>query len=379
MAQKQKITDFLSPARSAPPATETRETGDPSVPPPSKRCSHRQSFDPKWQDEFPWVVYNTPDIEGRPSMLCSLCRKHSETSNRMVWISIPCRLVRKDKLREHERSQCHQDAVHAESIAVAAKRSGGIAASIEQQVSLQRQAVRGAFRYMYWLVKEELAHHTKFTSLLGLVKSLGCSYLPELEVGQNARYTSQRMIDEFVAVLSERELLSKVRASPSVGILCDESTDSANIKQLVVFVRDVFKGKPYTSFLQMVDLEDGKASTIAQSLLSVLRRCEIPVFGLGSDGAAVMVGRRSGVAAQLKEHNPEIVSLHCGAHRLALASSQAAQHVPYLKTFDAHLIALYYHFKNSPVREAAFHEIQKIMDEPVLPLEEGNTYQVALP
>ena len=91
----------------------------------------------------------------------------------------------------------------------------------------------------------------------------------------------------------------------------------------------------------MVDIDDGKASTITQSLLSVLRRCEIPVtsvFGFGSDGAAVMVGRRSGVATQLKEHNPEIVSLHCGAHRLALASSQAAQHVPYLKTFDAHLI-----------------------------------------
>ena len=206
-------------------------------------------------------------------MLCSLCRKHSETSKRMVWISIPCRLVRKDKLREHKRSQCHQDAVRAESIAVAAKRSGGIAASMEQLVSLQRQAVRGAFRCMYWLVKEELAHHTKFTSLLELVKSLGCSYLSELEVGQNARYTSHRMIDEFVAVLSdcvERELLSKVRASPSVDILRDKSTDSANIKQLVVFVRYLFKGKPYTSFLQMVDLENGKASTIAQS---VLRRC----------------------------------------------------------------------------------------------------------
>ena len=106
-------------------------------------------------------------------MLCSQCRKHSETSKRMVWISIPCRLVRKDKLREHERSQCHQDAVRAESIAVAAKRSGGIAASMEQQVSLQRQAVRGAFRCMYWLVKEELAHHTKFTLLAGASKIIG--------------------------------------------------------------------------------------------------------------------------------------------------------------------------------------------------------------
>ena len=86
-----------------------------------------------------------------------------------------------------------------------------------------------------------------------------------------------------------------------------------------------------------------------------------------------MVGRRSGVATQLKEHNPEIVSLHCGAHRLALASSQAAQHVPYLKIFDTHLITLYYHLKNSPVHKAAFHEIQKIMDEPVLHLKAIHT------
>ena len=50
----------------------------------------------------------------------------------------------------------------------------------------------------------------------------------------------------FVTVLSDyvdRELLSKIGVSPSVGTFCDESTDSANIKQLVVFVRYVLKGK----------------------------------------------------------------------------------------------------------------------------------------
>ena len=140
-------------------------------------------------------------------------------------------------------------------------------------------------------------------------------------------------------MFTEKEAQFKLRATTTALLSC--VSDSANIKQLVVFVRYVFKRKPYTSFLQMVHLEDGKASTIAQSLLSVLRRCEIPVFGFGSDGAAVMVGRHSGVAAQLKEHNTEIVSLHCGAHRLALASSQAAQHVPYLKTFESRAITSY--------------------------------------
>ena len=72
---------------------------------------------------------------------------------------------------------------------------------------------------MYWLAKEELAHHTK---LLEHAKSVDGSYVSELEVGANAKYTLHRMIDEFVSVLSdslEQELLSKVRASPSIGFM----------------------------------------------------------------------------------------------------------------------------------------------------------------
>ena len=63
-----------------------------------------------------------------------------------------------------------------------------------------------------------------------------------------------------------------------------------------------------------------------------------------------------------------MISIHCGAHRLALASSQAAESIAYLKRFDNHLITLFYYFKNSPVREAALHQIQEIMEEPVLRL-----------
>lgn len=88
-------------------------------------------------------------------------------------------------------------------MAISAKRSGGICAYFEDQVSLQRQAVQGAFMCMHWLAKEDTAHHTKFRSLLGLGKALGCSYFSELEVSKNASYISHRMIDEFLAVLSD--------------------------------------------------------------------------------------------------------------------------------------------------------------------------------
>ena len=88
-------------------------------------------------------------------------------------------------------------------MAAAARHSGGIRTCMEHEISLQRQAVRRAFKCLYWLAKQETAHHTKFKSLLELGKSLGCSYFNELEVGENANYTSHRMIDEFLVLLSD--------------------------------------------------------------------------------------------------------------------------------------------------------------------------------
>ena len=74
-----------------------------------------------------------------------------------------------------------------------------------------------------------------------------------------------------------------------------------------------------------------KAETIEIKLLEIICDCDIPiskVYRFGSDSASVMTGKRSGVATRIKSHNREMVSIHCGAHKVALASSQAADHVP---------------------------------------------------
>ena len=141
---------------------------------------------------------------------------------------------------------CHRDAVKAEAMVVAAKNTGAIHAWMEEQITLQQQAVRGALKSVYWLAKQEIAHHTKFGSLIELEKSLGCSYLNELEVGRNACYTSHPMIDDFLAVLSdcvERDIFLWIKESPAVNILSDELPDTSNLKQLVVFVRFLVQGK----------------------------------------------------------------------------------------------------------------------------------------
>ena len=55
---------------------------------------------------------------------------------------------------------------------------------------------------VYWLVKQEVPHHTNYSSLLKLVEDLGCDYFKALKISQNATYTSNRILSEFIDVHS---------------------------------------------------------------------------------------------------------------------------------------------------------------------------------
>ena len=177
-----------------------REEGDVDcIPPPPKRSSHRGMFNSKWTDIFRGLSTSLrtkrTDHPCYAGYAVSITKRPSEWSG----LRFPCKLLRKDKLCDHKRSRCHTEVVQAEAIDADAKCSGGIAACLEEQVSLQRQAVRGVFKCMYWLAKEETAHHTKFSYLLQLAKSLGCSYFSELEIAQNANYTLRTPITLLIA------------------------------------------------------------------------------------------------------------------------------------------------------------------------------------
>ena len=58
----------------------------------------------------------------------------------------------------------------------------------------------------------------------------------------------------------------------------------------------------------------------------------------GSDGAAVMTKRLSGVAVQLSCHNPRVIFVHCVNHTLALAAAYISNSMPYLKQFTANTV-----------------------------------------
>lgn len=109
----------------------------------------------------------------------------------------------------------------------------------------------------------------------------------------------------------------------------------------------------FNTFLDLVTAPDGKANTIV-SAVKVLLDKGIPterLYGLGTDGAAVMTGRVNGVAKQLTDSFPNTFPVACAAHRLALACKDS-NNVKYMVTFRDHLQDLYLYFRNSANRTA---------------------------
>ena len=125
----------------------------------------------------------------------------------------------------------------------------------------------------------------------------------------------------------EQKKLNDLLASPVFSILIDETTDIAVINEMVIYACFIdLDAHVRTVFLKIVELTNGCAEIIEAALMAYLEEQSIPLsrlVGFGSDGASVMIGKRSGVATRLKNKQPILTSILCMVHRLALAASQA--------------------------------------------------------
>ena len=155
-----------------------------------------------------------------------------------------------------------------------------------------------------------------------------------------------------IAESIKEKICQKIAESSYISLLLDESNDISVLKKLIVYIKVISKDmKPQTIFLGNIQIADGKAHSIIEKIKQLLVEFNIPhsqVIGLRSDGAAVMMGEKNGVAGLMKQQsNPFLQNVHCIAHRLALVTSQAAKEVPDLKTYSTILSNLYYHFQGS--------------------------------
>jgi hypothetical protein len=193
-----------------------------------------------------------------------------------------------------------------------------------------------AMKFMYFIVLNCLPVSC-YTSMCNFAKDMDFGGLP----GTNdyATYANAVSGREFVIAISqhiESKQVEEVRNSPCFSLFLDESTDRTLESHLIVYISYIDKGglgQPKSLFLSLSAICNGIAQSIYDAWISTCALYKLQnskLVGLATDGAAAMLGVHNGFAAKLKRDVPGLFSVHCIAHREALAASDAFKKIKQL-------------------------------------------------
>lgn len=232
---------------------------------------------------------------------------------------------------------------------------------IESQERSKDEVLHNAFMAVYWLAKEEMVNK-KFPSLLKLLEMLGLEKMKHFQ-----RRSAGSTIEIFLTIgkVLKQRVVEALKTSKAFGLLVDEVTDVAVKEQLIAFVQYVGDdGHPLVKFFFIDDVLEQSlstnAETVAKCIQDNLSNCELDILkmmSLVSDGAKVMTGHKTGVAARLKQLYSKLLNVHCICHRLALAC--ASDETKYIAQVEGILLQLWKFFANSPKRTAVLVKAQE--------------------
>ena len=160
-------------------------------------------------------------------------------------------------------------------------------------------------------------------------------------------------------------LLQAVNGSPFWSVVIDESTDSATMEQLGVYVRylDLENGRLCEEFLEFKRIVGHpNATNIFTSLMEVFSCMPVHALaGFTSDGAAVMISPKEGVLGKLRRNvNSKIFATHCPPHRLVLACKEGQKEIP--SEIEKTVSDTLFFFKDSSVRRDEFTHLKELVE-----------------
>ncbi|XP_075684349.1 protein FAM200C-like [Rhinoderma darwinii] len=172
---------------------------------------------------------------------------------------------------------------------------------------------------------------------------------------------SDRIEDMCKDILAQ--VVADLISSPAkFSLQLDETTDVSNLSQLAVFVRyvkdDVIKEdflfcKPLTTTTKAADVK-----TLVDDFFKDNNLPWDMVSAVCSDGAPVMLGRKSGFGALVKADAPHIIVTHCILHRHALATKTLP---PKLAEVLKIVVEYVNYVRNSALRHRIFSKLCKEM------------------
>ncbi|XP_070550348.1 zinc finger protein 862-like [Ptychodera flava] len=201
-----------------------------------------------------------------------------------------------------------------------------------------------------------------------------------IQLGENyiTRIACRRFLSSIVHVI-RNEINTEIKASRFLSILGDGSTDASIVEQEIVYLRYVDQTEcvPKTREIDIIPLASANADGVFRALESGLQSVNLNfndlkheqnkdgpmLVGVNFDGAAVMMGVKSGVVKKITDIIPEVIAMHCVAHKLELAALDANKSVKYMEKFEDTIKGIYNFYHYSPKRRRELTEICAIIQQ----------------
>ena len=116
-------------------------------------------YDSEWQRKYDWLSPVRGSTGAVVGMLCNLCKKHKTIARNgsSKWSIEPCTCLRVDAVTRHAKSSQHKTSVSKELVLQQSCGGGSIAfilnSAAQEQIGRNREAIMGAMRALYCLVK----------------------------------------------------------------------------------------------------------------------------------------------------------------------------------------------------------------------------------
>ncbi|MCO5576924.1 hypothetical protein L7F22_030745 [Adiantum nelumboides] len=324
-----------------------------------RRIEAHAAFQDDWLQKFDWLVYK----EEEAKLYCKFCSKyphhHSAYSKEG---SVNFKL---SNLKAHCRTNCHVNAM--EAFLLEGKES--IQNSMKRAENFKDEALFTLFRVAYHMARKNYAF-SGFTDMISLLQDCRVPYSTSL-------YNDDKACVEMVYCIGKclmNSTLKRVFRSPFFGVLIDESNDISKHGHLIIYLSYLINDCiPTYSFYGIVRVSDGTARSIFNVVVDELKKNDFDLSKLiafGSDGCSTMTGSKNGVATLFKKHvNPFLTSVHCVAHRAALAVSSVAKNLEIAITLEKLVNSIATHFNHSNKRIEELRISQKDLACPILRLE----------
>ncbi|XP_063050080.1 uncharacterized protein C17orf113-like [Engraulis encrasicolus] len=337
-------------AASIAPATDKENDSAGDGQPAKKR---KRTFKEEWTEQFRWLRHERVD-GGTETMFCVICEKAGK-ANGFTKGSVN---LKKSALVEHSESSDHKSAMALTPQQSAMKHH------CELATKSRRDSLVAQMKVVYHMAKSDIPTH-QFRGLTELLQSLEA---PDFKCSANVYQHNQSLNDMEVAIEKTliEELDYKLQQSEFLGLIVDETVNITVDKKLIVYLKFENNGKAETAFLGIYTIKAGMAQSIYSNVVDALKERGLDihrVMGLGSDGASVMMGCHSGVGALLKKQSAFAVQVHCIAHRVALAASDASKAVQMVANYRRTVNSVYSFYKNSATRTNRLRELSATLSD----------------